>query len=220
MGWWDFADNTGYPGNDLAVHRLECPFCEEKGNFSTVNHFIQKHSATKRILNYDIMRCGNCSTLMMVFWSSAIGGFTARGMHDFRCVPWPRKTTKFPDHWPPDVGRYWLQARRSLEAKNWDAAAVMARSAVQLTARYNGAKGSNLKQEIDDLGTKGLLPPVMVEWSHEIRVLGNESAHPKPGDTGTKQKDATDIVEFLGQLLLVVYDLPHQIGQYRARKIP
>jgi hypothetical protein len=130
MGWWDFADNTGYPGNDLAVHRLECPFCEEKGNFSTVNHFIQKHSATKKILNYDIMRCGNCSNLMMVFWSSAIGGFTAHGMHDFRCVPWPRKTTKFPDHWPPDVGRYWLQARRSLEAKNWDAAAVMARSAV------------------------------------------------------------------------------------------
>jgi Domain of unknown function (DUF4145) len=118
------------------------------------------------------------------------------------------------------VGRYWLQARRSLEAENWDAAAVMARSAVQLIARYKKAKGSSLKQEIDDLGAKGLLPPVMVEWSHEIRVLGNESAHPTPGEQGTEQKDAKDVVEFLGHLLSTTYNLPHEIEQYRAKKKP
>lgn len=219
MGWWDFGEPSGYHGNELAIYRLICPFCEETGNFSKVGHHERKHPATDKVLNYDIMKCGNCSNLMMVFWSAA-NTFSRDGFHNFQCVPWPRTTTKSPEHWPPDIGRYWVQVRRSLEAKNWDAAAVMARSAVQLTARYNGATGGNLKQEIDDLGTKGLLPPVMVEWSHEIRVLGNESAHPKPGDAGTEQKDAADVVEFLGQLLLVVYDLPHQIGQYRARKTP
>ena len=139
-------------------------------------------------------------------------------MHDFKIVPWPRQTTRFPEHWPDDVGRYWLQARRSLETKNWDAAALMARSAVQLVARYQKAVGSNLKQEIDDLADKGILPPIMREWSHEVRVLGNENAHPSPGDKGTEQQDAKDVVEFLTQLLILTYNLPHEIDQYRARK--
>jgi Domain of unknown function (DUF4145) len=94
----------------------------------------------------------------------------------------------------------------------------MARSAIQLVARYQGAKGSNLKQEIDDLAEKGLLPPIMKEWSHEVRVLGNESTHPAPGGAGTDHNDARDVVEFLDTLMVMTYNLPHQIEQYRKRK--
>jgi len=75
-----------------------------------------------------------------------------------------------------------------------------------------------LKEEIDDLAAKGVLPPVMKEWSHEIRVLGNENAHPSPGGKGTGEKDANDVVEFLGQLLTLTYDLPHEVEQYRERR--
>jgi hypothetical protein len=84
--------------------------------------------------------------------------------------------------------------------------------------RYQNAAENNLKSEIDDLAAKGLLPPVMKEWSHEIRVLGNENAHPTPGGEGTGQKDAQDVIEFLNQLVIMIYDLPHQIEQYRERK--
>jgi hypothetical protein len=75
-----------------------------------------------------------------------------------------------------------------------------------------------LKDEIDDLADKGLLPPVMKEWSHEVRILGNENAHPTPGGKGTNQRDANDVVEFLTMLLTMTYDLPHQIGEYRKRR--
>ena len=74
------------------------------------------------------------------------------------------------------------------------------------------------RKEIDDLATKGLLPPVMKEWSHAVRVLGNDSAHPKPGDKGTDRKDARDVTEFLTHLLNVTYNLPHEIKQFRERK--
>jgi hypothetical protein len=94
----------------------------------------------------------------------------------------------------------------------------MARSAIQLIARYQKAKGTNLKQEIDDLASRGILPPIMQEWSHEVRELANVSAHPDPGAKGTIPKDARDVVEFLSVLLRITYDLPHQIQQYRARK--
>jgi hypothetical protein len=94
----------------------------------------------------------------------------------------------------------------------------MARSAVQLVARANGAKGKNLKEEIDDLAAKGLILPVMQEWAHEVRELGNESTHPKPGSTGTNEKDAKDVVEFLTFLMTVIYNVPKQIADFRARK--
>jgi hypothetical protein len=214
--WWEFGEHSGIDGKGLALYRIKCAFCNEGGNFSTIHHEQRAH-AEKKVLNYDTLKCGNCGNLMMVFWSAAhdIGG---RGIHDFKCVPWPRMTTQFPDHWPADVGRCWLQAQRSLEGKNWDAAALMARSAVQLVVRYQKASGANLKQQIDDLATKGLLPPVMKEWSHEIRELGNENAHPTPGAEGTDPKDARDVIEFLGQLLVMTYNLPHQIEQYRERR--
>jgi Domain of unknown function (DUF4145) len=217
MDWWEFAEHSGYPGDDLNVSRITCAFCDAEGNFGRVQHEEKRHPATGKVLNYDILRCGNCGNLTMVFWSAArFGG--RHGNHNFTTVPRPQKTTRYPEHWPPDVGRCWVQAQRSLEVKNWDAAALMARSAVQLITRYQQAVGSNLKQEIDDLAGKGFLPPVMKEWSHEVRVLGNENAHPSPGAAGTAPEDAKDVVRFLSYLLTVVYNLPHEIEQYRDRK--
>jgi Domain of unknown function (DUF4145) len=217
MDWWEFGEHSGFLGEELALHRVTCGFCGSEGNFEKVHHLEKVNEANRKKLNYDIFKCGNCGNFTMVFWSaSRFGG--GRGMHNFRTLPWRQETTQFPEHWPSDVGRYWLQARRSLEGKNWDAAALMARSAIQLIARYQKAVGSNLKREIEDLGSKGVLPPALREWSHEVRELGNDSAHPAPGEKGTAQKDAQDVVEFLSTLLTVTYDLPHQIKQYRARK--
>jgi hypothetical protein len=77
----------------------------------------------------------------------------------------------------------------------------MARSAIQLVARSHGATGKNLKEEIDDLAIKGLILPSMNEFAHEVRVLANEGTHPQPGTTGTREKDAKDVVEFLSFLM-------------------
>jgi Domain of unknown function (DUF4145) len=191
------------------------PFCGENGKFIKIHHVDKKGGSRKKTLNYEVEQCVNCGNYTMVFWS----GSNFSNFHDFRTMPWPTETTKFPEHWPKDVGQYWMEAQRSLEGKNWNAAAVMARSAVQLALRYHKAAGSNLKQEIDDLAKKGLLPPVMKEWSHELRELANDSAHPTPGSSaGTEPNDARDVVGFLSTLLTMLYDLPHQIDQYRARK--
>jgi hypothetical protein len=93
----------------------------------------------------------------------------------------------------------------------------MARSAIQLVARSHGAKGKNIKEEIDDLAAKGLLLPIMQDWAHEVRELANEGTHPKPGTKGTNEKDANDVVEFLSFLMKVMYSLPKQIADYRKR---
>ena len=94
----------------------------------------------------------------------------------------------------------------------------MARSALQAALRDNKAQGKTLKAEIDDLASKGILPPLMKEWSDNVRELGNISAHPKPGQPPTTPEDARDIVEFLNFLLEYLYTLPRRINDYRSRR--
>ena len=94
----------------------------------------------------------------------------------------------------------------------------MARSALQLLMRREKAKGNNLKQEIDDLAGQGKLPPIVREWAHDVRELGNEVAHPEPGAKGVSEKDARDVVRFLRVLLNLLLDMPEDIKEYRGRR--
>jgi len=210
--WWKLGEWSGYNGTKLATYKITCPFCSEEGNFSTEFHVAKKQPNGDKLLNFDTLKCGSCASFVQVVWSAG------DRLHDFRVQPWPLRYNKAPDEYPEAIGRFWLQAKRNLADRNWDAAAVMARSALQLALRSHDAKGANLKQEIDDLAKKGQLPPVMQDWSHNVRELGNDSAHPAPGQPPTSPKDASDIVGFLDFLLQYLYTLPKKIGEYRDRK--
>lgn len=215
--WWDLGEWSGHHGNTLALHQITCPFCMERGNFSVAFDAEKKKPDGSKVLHFSTLQCGNCIGYVMVLWS-ATSSCGVGGMHDYRVLPWAQRIEKAPPEWQSDVGRYWLQAHRSLQDENWDAAAVMARSSLQIALRDQGATGNNLKQEIDDLGNKGLIPPVMRDWSHEVRELGNYSAHPTPEQAPTSPQDAKDIVQFTDYLLEYLYTIPHRIAEYRARK--
>lgn len=209
--WWQLGEWSGYDGSTLAMWRITCPFCKESGNFTVAFHAEKKKPNGKKTLNFDTLQCGNCAGYVLCLWSAG------HRLHSFKVLPWPLNFESYPEHWPETVGRYWLQAKRSLVSENWDAAAVMARSAMQAALRQHEAHGANLKQEIDDLASKGILPPIMKDWSHNVRELGNDSAHPKPDQPPTDSRDAKDIVSFLDFLLEYLYSLPHRISQYRDR---
>ena len=53
-------------GNELALFRLICPFCSEKGNFAIHSH-TERTNANGKALNYDLLRCDNCGNLATVF---------------------------------------------------------------------------------------------------------------------------------------------------------
>lgn len=210
--WWSLGEWSGNRGTELATYLITCPFCGEEGNFSTEFHATKKQPNGRKVLNFDTLKCGNCASFVQVFWSAG------DSLHSFRVQPWPLKIDKAPEDYPQAIGRFWLQAKRNLKDRNWDAAAVMARSALQLALRSSEAKGANLKQEIEDLASKGVLPPIMKDWAHNVRELGNDSAHPNPEQPPTSPKDASDIVGFLDFLLEYLYTLPRKINEYRERK--
>ena len=213
---WLFGE-SGYPGSSLSMFSITCAFCMENGNFEFVHHEekIKPNSAKK--LNFDTLKCGNCAGYVLVFWSAKERG----SIYDYMVIPQARRTERYLEHLPEEVGICWVEARRGVEDGNWNSAALMARSALQAALRchpdWNGNEKIPLIQEIDDFASKGHLPPIMKEWSNEVRLLGNESAHPIPGRDPIEPEDVYDIIEFLEFLLAYLYDLPDRINQYQNR---
>jgi hypothetical protein len=216
MSWWQLGEGIGFRGNSLELWRIACPFCGESGNFSVAYHAEKVKSNSKKKLNFDTLKCGNCTGYVMCLWSAAEGW---GGLYDFKILPWPTRVDTHPQEYPDQIGRYWIQAHRTISDENWDAAAVMARSAIQLSARQLGAKGKDLNAEIEELANQGKLPPIMRDWAHEVRALGNAAAHPRPEADLTEPRDAKDIVAFLDRYLEYVYTLPDRIKEYRERRV-
>jgi hypothetical protein len=216
--WWQLGEYGDEVGETLALHAITCPFCSERGNFKLLFGAKKKQPNGSKILNFDTYECGNCSAPVMVFWSAGSVGSRGRKSHDFRVLPWPLKLEKYPGHWPEQVGRYWLQANRNLKDENWDAAVVMARSALQVALRNSKASGDSLKKEIEDLARKGILPPIMKDWSDHIRFLGNDVTHPAIDQQAPTPKEARDLIYFLDFLCEYLYTLPKRIENYRSNK--
>jgi hypothetical protein len=219
--WWELGEGfSGNQGERMEVGRITCAFCGERGNFALLHHEEKKKPNSSKRLNFDLYECHNCRGFVHVLWSASEFSY-GHGPYEFRILPWPLLGKRKPSqNWPKEMHRFWVQAHDSLRNENWDAAVLMARSAVQFVVREKKAKKGTLNQEIEDLVAKGVLHPLMAEWSHEVRALGRDSAHPDPGDAPTDPQDARDIVNFLDSLLLYLYDLPEQIRAYRERKNP
>lgn len=215
MSWWDIGEGAGQQTlatNQLRKDTITCAFCNEKGKFR-ISDRKEKVNASGKSLHYDLITCEQCGNITSVFW-----GIGSSGLQGIEQMPWPKTVNKYPSHWPDDVGRYWLQARRAINASDWDAAALMARSALQLAIRHQGITDKSLYAEIDSLKERGTLPPIMVEWAHEVRELGNDNAHPKPGALGTSAADAKAIIEYLSLFLQFTFDLPHKIAIFRKSR--
>ncbi len=72
---------------------------------------------------------------------------------------------------PTDIRDDFNEALRSLNGNNAKAAVIMTRSALQGAARQQGAEGKTLKDEIDDLAAKHVIPPALQDWAHELAAL-------------------------------------------------
>lgn len=225
--WWQLGESFGQTGSSLALYQIECAFCGERDNWGLEHSAEKRKPNSLKVLHFDTYKCGNCAGYVMVLWSASEHSYgpMGGGLHNYRILPWPLSIGDGSDNWPRTVSRFWKQAHDSLKNENYDATAMMARSALQTVMRQQGATGPNLYAEINDLADRGTLPTTLKEWAHELRELGNDSAHPSPDDEEGEghevdPEDAQDIVNFLDFLLEYTYDVPKRIEHYRARRNP
>lgn len=215
MTWWrDLGRSHGYQGT-FSVHRLKCPFCSSRGAFKKVFN-AYRTLELGLLIHSEVFECNECGNYTFVMW----GGEASRNLHDF--VQFPTLTDpEAPDYWPEQIGSSYVQAEKSLNSESWDAAAAMARRAIQATIRSMlGKSQGQLRDEITKLVEMQMLPKTMGEWAGEVRELGNVGAHPDEIEKHVAPEDAKAIVRFTRYFILYAVDIPHEIDEYRKPAQP
>jgi len=156
-----------------------------------------------------VASCGTCQRLLMyedVSWSESKASFQGSDLE------WPNE----PDlHWcvPAEVRQHYYEALR-VRLQSPNSYAVQIRRSLEALCDDRGAAVGPLKNRLEDLVSKGLLPPVLGSAATVLRQLGNRGAH--HGDS-IDRFDVYRIEEFYVSIIDFVYTIPHRIQELESR---
>lgn len=113
------------------------------------------------------------------------------------------------DRWllPDTLRRIYDETSSALIADQPVLTGIGVRAILETLCKDKAAKGSNLFNKIDDLVSQGILTPVRANVLHQIRTLGNLSAHEAAPHTPAQLSLAMAVVD---HLLEEVYILPEK----------
>lgn len=117
-------------------------------------------------------------------------------------------------HLPYGIAKVYKQTHTALCDKISILAGIGLRAIVEAVCMERNAKGKNLNEKIDDLGTQGVLTKDGCDILHSIRLLGNESAHETTDNTEEELFSAFEVVE---HLLKTVYIIPQKARKIRKK---
>lgn len=87
------------------------------------------------------------------------------------------------------------------------------RRALELILKDQGAARWGLKNQIEEIAEKGLLPGALKEASSLAKMLGDTAAHDKELEIDSHDVEA--IAEFIGFIIEYLYIVPTQISTYK-----
>lgn len=89
------------------------------------------------------------------------------------------------------------------------------RRTLELILKDKGAKEWGLKDKIEEVAKKGLLPDALKEASALTKILGDSAAHDK--ELEIDQHDVESMAEFVGYIIEYLYIVPDRIARYKDR---
>ena len=193
-----------------------CPHCLRESYFQPVGPAFQEQvheTPSFRIVN--AAECEACKNFLLIEGVKPYHNQPAQLRNVF---PLGKPNEKVEPEVPGNVAEDFKEALRCEWVEAYKACVVMCRRAVQGSVTELGARDARLIDQIDELFAKGKITEALKEFAHEVRLIGNDGAHPgKDGLADVSPKDAADIVEFTREYLHHVYVMPAKL---RARKPP
>lgn len=123
---------------------------------------------------------------------------------------------EFPDV-PPHIAAAASEAVACLSFKAYRAVGALARAVVEAACKEQKAEGGNLYKRIESLAEAGVIRPGTAESAHEIRHIGNGSAHGDFAESLT-QEEAEEAIEFMREVLAEVYVYPARRKRAKERR--
>jgi hypothetical protein len=202
------------PGNTETI-QATCPGCSAKTNFITipgvsVNDILDRRSGDNNI-TYGIRICPDTGCRTLIY-------FRREGQSNSNLFVYPPPGAIFTvKSVPLSIESDANEAILCYKVGALKATIVMCRRAVEATCDEQQASGRNLKEQIDDLHTKGLIDSRLKTWAHQIRFFGNSGAHPDPAFGSATAADADLMIDFMTTFLEYIYEMPAKIATAQAR---
>jgi hypothetical protein len=205
------------------VLRGECPHCQAKSAFPTVQNPYEDRSNDPNMMLIAIARCMACNEYILAKLNSS-----GRGWRYDDHYPLGKPDDSVDDNIPENIRKDFSEALRCRWIDAHNATAEMCRRAVESSCINLGAPYSKVLQEmIEWLYLKGKITEGLKDVAHKIRLGGDRAAHP-PEDPTQPQKyepvtvideeHAGAIVNFTGHFLDHVYVIPKQLPSYDFSK--
>jgi hypothetical protein len=119
---------------------------------------------------------------------------------------------------PPKITDDFKEALRCRWVNAFRATVTMCRRAIQASCLEKKADPKKrLWEQIDELAKNSLITEPLRQFAHEVRLEGNDGAHPDPdGLNDVVEKDADDIIAFTREYLHHVYVMPDLLAKRKA----
>jgi hypothetical protein len=199
-----------------------CPHCSDMSAFEPVGAAHRETRADPKggvSHNYiaQVAKCISCAKFILVV--GFLQGGLQRGylLQSVAPLGAPKDgvNKSVPEHIAADLA----EAIRCEWIKAYKAAVTMCRRAVQAAALDKGATPSKkLVAQIDELADKQIITASLKDMAHEVRLTGNDGAHPgEDGLNDVSPDDAKDMIQFTEELFHHVYVMPAKL---KARQTP
>jgi uncharacterized protein DUF4145 len=163
---------------------------------------------------YFVATCGTCHQLLLYWEQGDPANEGPSGPLDYfrqSGLIWPEAALP-KNAVPAPVAAIYQEAAvvKRLSANSF---AVQIRRALEAVCADRGASGRSLYEMLTELARRGDLPPVLVEMTDVLRLLGNVGAHASDRTVRPSQVDALD--EFFRAVIEYVYIAPARLRRFR-----
>lgn len=116
---------------------------------------------------------------------------------------------------PTGITEDFKEALRCRWVNAFRATVTMCRRVIQASCLEKKADAKKkLTAQIDELASKGLITQPLRQFAHEVRLEGNDGAHPDPdGLNDVTETDADEIIAFTREYLHHVYVMPAMLAR-------
>ena len=195
-----------------------CPHCSKESYFRPVGG---PYSENVEQIICNAVQCEACKGFALVVGArnraSGVQAYTLRAFY-----PLGRPNDRVDEAIPPKIAEDFREALRCRWIEAHKATVTMCRRSIQTSCLDQKAdRKKKLVAQIDELASKGVITEPLRQFAHEVRLEGNDGAHPDPdGLENVTPKDADDIIEFTREYLHHVYVMPAKLAARKSVAAP
>ncbi len=203
---------------------LFCPICnilietkviaEGSGRFQSTNP-LDVADAPYNVDAFFLSLCSRCNQPFLV--KQSLYGVPA----EFETVAdevvlYPSQSKIPVENLPLAIRTAYEQAVRSFDVALYEPCVLMCRKTLEVVCKSLDATGKNLYQRLEKLRVLEYIDQRLLDWSHEIRSIGNDAAHDI--DAEITVDDSRDILDLTEAILLYVFSLNSRFDEYKKRQ--